>query len=91
VVFVNSKHLFVANPDGSEIRRLATAPRPSLLGPVLAGWGRLRFTVFSNEWTPEDWDLMEMAADGRAPSPAYSWMLWQVVSYAGSITLSDQP
>src|SRR6516225_9718286 len=65
VVFVNGKDIFVANPDGSEIRRLATAPECPYWVRFSPDGARLRFTVFSNSGRPEDWDLMEMAADGR--------------------------
>jgi len=65
VVFVNGKDIFVANPDGSEIRRLATAPDIPYWVRFSPDGARLRFTVFSNSGRPEDWDLMEMAADGR--------------------------
>ena len=65
VVFVKGKDIFVANPDGSEIRRLATAPDIPYWVRFSPDGARLRFTVFSHSGRPEDWDLMEMAADGR--------------------------
>jgi len=64
VVFVNGKDIFVANPDGSEIRKLATAPNIPYWVRFSPDGTRLRFTVFSNSAHPEDWDFMEMAADG---------------------------
>jgi len=64
VVFVNGKEIFVANPDGSDIRRLATAPETPYWVRFSPDGTRLRFTVFTLSGRPEDWDLMEMAADG---------------------------
>ena len=64
VVFVDGKDIFVANPDGTEIRRLATAPNIPYWVRFSPDGTRLRFTVFSNSAHPEDWDFMEMAADG---------------------------
>jgi len=64
VVFVNGKDIFVANPDGTEIRKLATAPNIPYWVRFSPDGTRLRFTVFSNSGRPEDWDFMEMAADG---------------------------
>jgi Tol biopolymer transport system component len=64
VVFVNGRDIFVANPDGSEIRKLATAPATPYWVRFSPDGTRLRFTVFTLSGRPEDWDLMEMAADG---------------------------
>ena len=64
VVFVNGKDIFLANPDGSEIRKLATAPDTPYWVRFSPDGTRLRFNVFSLSGRPEDWDLMEMAADG---------------------------
>ncbi len=64
VVFVNDKDIFVANPDGSEIRKLAVAPDIPYWVRFSPDGTRLRFTVFTLSGRPEDWDFMEMAADG---------------------------
>jgi DNA-binding winged helix-turn-helix (wHTH) protein len=64
VVFVNGKDIFLANPDGTEIRKLATAPSIPYWVRFSPDGTRLRFTDFSLSGHPEDWDLMEMAADG---------------------------
>jgi Tol biopolymer transport system component len=64
VVFVNGKEIFVANPDGSDIRKLATAPNIPYWVRFSPDGTRLRFTVLSNSARSEDWDFMEMAADG---------------------------
>src|SRR5215469_15456277 len=64
VVFVNGNDIFVANPDGTEIRRLATAPKVPYWVRFSPDATRLRFTVFTLTAHPEDWDVMEMAADG---------------------------
>jgi DNA-binding winged helix-turn-helix (wHTH) protein/Tol biopolymer transport system component len=64
VAFVNGRDIFVANPDGSEIRKLVTAPAIPYWIRFSPDGTRLRFTVFTLSGRPEDWDLMEMAADG---------------------------
>jgi len=67
LVFVggeNPKDLFVANRDGSNIRKLAALDRIPYWIRFSPDGTRLRFTVFSNSGRPEDWDIMEMAANG---------------------------
>ncbi len=64
LAFVKGKDLFVAKPDGSEVRKLVTLD-------LVAHWiryspdgTRLRFTVFTLSGHPKDWDIMEIGADG---------------------------
>jgi len=67
LVFVggeNPKGLFVANRDGSNIRKLVALDRIPYWIRFSPDGTRLRFTVFSNSGRPEDWDIMEMAANG---------------------------
>jgi DNA-binding winged helix-turn-helix (wHTH) protein/Tol biopolymer transport system component len=64
IVFVDGKDILVANPDGSEIRKLATAPDTPYWVRFSPDGTRLRFTVFSLSARPEDWGFMEMASDG---------------------------
>jgi len=64
LVFVKGKDIFVANSDGREIRKLATAPGIPYWVRFSPDGTRLRFTVFTLSGRPEDWDIMEMAADG---------------------------
>jgi|HubBroStandDraft_6_1064221.scaffolds.fasta_scaffold38588_1 DNA-binding winged helix-turn-helix (wHTH) protein/WD40 repeat protein len=69
LVFVggeNLKDLFVANRDGSDIRKLATLDHVPYWIRFSPDGTRLRFTVFTVSGRPEDWDIMEMAANGSA-------------------------
>ena len=67
LVFVggeNLKDLFVANRDGSDIRKLAALDRVPYWIRLSPDGTRLRFTVFTVSGRPEDWDIMEMAVNG---------------------------
>ena len=57
VVFVNDRDILIANRDGSEIRKLATAPAIPYWVRLSPGGTRLRFTVFTLSGRPEDWTL----------------------------------
>src|SRR5215472_10594760 len=61
LVFVNDRNLFVANPDGSEVRKLATADGFVDLIRFSPDGTRLRFTVRIH---PGRWDIMEIGTDG---------------------------
>jgi DNA-binding winged helix-turn-helix (wHTH) protein len=64
VAFVKGKDLFVAKPDGSEARKLATLGNMAYWIRYSPDGTRLRFTVFTLSGKPEDWDVMEIGADG---------------------------
>jgi DNA-binding winged helix-turn-helix (wHTH) protein len=64
VAFVKGKDLFVARPDGSEVRKLATLAAMAYWIRYSPDGSRLRLTVFTNSGNPEDWDIMEIGADG---------------------------
>ena len=67
LVFAHGKDLFAAKSDGSEIRKLATTDCcPSWIRFSPDGT-RLRFTIFNKGTHPEEWDIMEMGADGSGP------------------------
>jgi len=64
LAFVKSNEIFVARPDGTEIRKLATLSFPAYWIRYSPDGRRLRFTVFTLSGQPEDWNLMEIGADG---------------------------
>ena len=64
VAFIKGKDLFVAKPDGSEVRKLATLDAMAYWIRYSPDGSRLRFTVFTLSGHPEDWDIMEIGADG---------------------------
>jgi hypothetical protein len=64
VAFIKGKDLFVAKPDGSEVRKLATLHAMAYWIRYSPDGSRLRFTVFTLSGHPEDWDIMEIGADG---------------------------
>jgi len=64
LAYVKGNELFVASPDGTEIRKLATLDFPADWIRYSPDGTRLRFTVFTLSGRPEDWDIMEVGADG---------------------------
>jgi DNA-binding winged helix-turn-helix (wHTH) protein/Tol biopolymer transport system component len=64
LAFIKGNELFVASPDGTEIRKLATLAFPAYWIRYSPDGTRLRFTVFSLSGHPEDWNIMEIGADG---------------------------
>jgi Tol biopolymer transport system component/DNA-binding winged helix-turn-helix (wHTH) protein len=64
LAFVKSNEIFIANPDGTEIRKLATLNFPAYWIRYSPDGRRLRFTVFTLSGQPEDWNLMEIGTDG---------------------------
>ena len=64
VAFVKGKELFVARPDGSDIRKLAALDGYVYWIRYSPDGTRLRFTAFTLSARPEDWDIMEIGADG---------------------------
>jgi len=64
VAFIKDKDLFVAKPDGSEVRKLATLDETAYWIRYSPDGSRLRFTVFTLSGHPEDWNIMEIGADG---------------------------
>jgi DNA-binding winged helix-turn-helix (wHTH) protein len=64
LAFIKGNELFVASPDGTEIRKLATLASPAYWIRYSPDGTRLRFTVFSLSGHPEDWNIMEIGADG---------------------------
>jgi DNA-binding winged helix-turn-helix (wHTH) protein/WD40 repeat protein len=64
LVFANGKELFVAKPDGSDIRKLASLDGYVYWIRFSPDGTRLRFTAFTLSARPEDWDIMEIASDG---------------------------
>ena len=64
LAFVQGKELFVARPDGTEMRKLATLNAPAYWIRYSPDGTRLRFAVFTLSGQPEDWNIMEIGADG---------------------------
>jgi DNA-binding winged helix-turn-helix (wHTH) protein/Tol biopolymer transport system component len=64
LAYVGGNELFVASPDGTEIRKLATLDFPAYWIRYSPDGKRLRFTVFTLSGRPEDWNIMEIGADG---------------------------
>ena len=64
LAFVKGEDLFVAKPDGSEVRKLATLDFVAYWIRYSPDGTRLRFTVFTLSGHPKDWDIMEIGADG---------------------------
>jgi len=65
LAYVKGNELFVAKPDGTEIKKLATLDEAAYWIRYSPDGTRLRFTVFTLSGQPEDWDMMEIGADGR--------------------------
>jgi Tol biopolymer transport system component len=63
LVYLNGKDLFVAKPDGTEIRKLATADGFTYSIRFSPDGTRLRFTVDQGN-NSENVDFMEIGADG---------------------------
>jgi DNA-binding winged helix-turn-helix (wHTH) protein/dipeptidyl aminopeptidase/acylaminoacyl peptidase len=64
LAFVNNKDIFIARPDGSDVRKLAAATGFVPLIRVSPDGKRLRFTVLTASTHPEKWDVMEIGIDG---------------------------
>jgi DNA-binding winged helix-turn-helix (wHTH) protein/Tol biopolymer transport system component len=64
LAFVNNKDIFIARPDGSDVRKLATASGFVPLIRVSPDGRRVRFTVLTASTHPEKWDVMEIGIDG---------------------------
>jgi DNA-binding winged helix-turn-helix (wHTH) protein/Tol biopolymer transport system component len=64
LAFVKGEDLFVAKPDRSEVRKLATLDSVAYWIRYSPDGTRLRFTVFTLSGHPKDWDIMEIGADG---------------------------
>ena len=64
LAYVKGNEIFVASPDGTEINKLATLDSPAYWIRYSPDGSRLRFTVFTLSGHPEDWDIMEIGADG---------------------------
>jgi Tol biopolymer transport system component/DNA-binding winged helix-turn-helix (wHTH) protein len=64
LAFVKGNEIFVANPDGTELRKLVTLDFPAYWIRYSPDGTRLRFTVFTLSGHPEDWNIMEIGADG---------------------------
>jgi len=64
LAFTRGKELFTANPDGSEVEKLATLDFSAYWIRYSPDGRRLRFTVFRLSGRPEDWSIMEIDADG---------------------------
>ena len=69
LAYFKGKELFVARPDGTEIRKLATLDFPVYWIRYSPDGTRLRFTVFTLSGRAEDWDIMEIGADGSGLRP----------------------
>ena len=65
LAFIKGKDLFVARPDGSEVRKLATLDAAAYWIRYSPDGRRLRFTEFTYSQNPEDWEIMEIGADGN--------------------------
>jgi len=65
LAYVKGNELFVASPEGTEINKLATLDSEAYWIRYSPDGTRLRFTVFTLSGRPEDWDIMEIGADGR--------------------------
>jgi len=64
LVFVNDKDVFIAKPDGSEVRKLASAASYTTGIRFSPDGTRLRFTVRGGRTQIGQFDIMEVAADG---------------------------
>lgn len=64
LVFINDKDLFIAKPDGSEVRKLTSATSSATGIRFSPDGKRLRFTVHGPRAQVADFDIMEVAADG---------------------------
>jgi len=64
LVFVNGKDLFVAKPDGSEVRKLATGDGFVSYVQFSPDGTRLRFSSIIGNATAQKGEVMEMRADG---------------------------
>jgi len=64
LAYVKENELFVARPDGTEIKKLATLDYAAYWIRYSPDGKRLRFTVFTLSGQPEDWNILEIGADG---------------------------
>jgi dipeptidyl aminopeptidase/acylaminoacyl peptidase len=69
LAFANGKDVFVAEADGSEIRKLATPDGYVYWIRFSPDGTRLRFTVVRSGRPAEETEVMEMAADGSGLHP----------------------
>jgi Tol biopolymer transport system component/DNA-binding winged helix-turn-helix (wHTH) protein len=64
MAFVDDRDLFVAKPDGSEVRKLATFDGVPAWLRFSPDGTRLRFAILGHSPHPEESDIMEIGADG---------------------------
>ena len=69
LAYVKGNELFVASPDGTKINKLATLDSAAYWIRYSPDGTRLRFTVFTLSEHPEDWNIMEIGADGSGLRP----------------------
>jgi len=65
LAFNRGKDLFVALPDGSDVRKVASLDARAYWIQYSPDGSRLRFTVFTAAARPEDWNVMEVGVDGK--------------------------
>jgi Tol biopolymer transport system component/DNA-binding winged helix-turn-helix (wHTH) protein len=76
LAYLNDKDLFVAKPDGSEVRKLTTTDGFTTSIRFSPDGTRLRFAVsHSTDTSVEDMDIMEIGADGSGLHrlPIHGW------------------
>ena len=76
LAFIKGKELFVARPDGSEVRKLATLDSPAYWIRYSPDGTRLRFTEFTSVGTRGLGNYGNRSGWKGAATPAYPRLLW---------------